>query len=72
MYWYNPCTRCTEMRSVPHTDEEATALLGGNINSGYFVDEYERLRDAGMSVQEALTMTGHVFRLKHLEFRAAR
>jgi len=72
MYWYNPTTRSTETRPAPHTDEEAIDLLYGHLNSGSFVAEYERLRDSGMNVEQALIFTGHEFRLRQLEFRAAR
>ena len=37
-----------------------------------FAAEYERLRETGMGVEQALIFTGHEFRLKQLEFRAAR
>ncbi len=72
MYWYNPTTRSTETRPAPRTDEEALALLDGSLNSESFVTEYERLRDSGMGIEQALIFTGHEFRLRHLEFRAAR
>jgi hypothetical protein len=45
---------------------------GGNFNTGAFVTEYERLRDSGMGVEQALIFTGHEFRLRQLAFRAAR
>jgi len=72
MYWYNPKTRCSETVPVPATDDEALALLEGDINSMAFAAEYERLRDTGMGIEQALIFTGQEFRLKHLEFRAAR
>jgi hypothetical protein len=72
MYWYNPKTRCTETIPAPRADTEALALLEGDINTAAFVAEYERLRETGMGVEQALIFTGHEFRLKHLEFRAAR
>jgi hypothetical protein len=72
MYWYNPKTRCTETICAPTTDEEALALLDGDINTMAFAVEYERLRETGMGIEQALIFTGHEFRLKHLEFRAAR
>jgi hypothetical protein len=72
MYWYNPRTRCTETSRVPETDEEALALLEGDLNTMAFAAEYERLRETGMGIEQALIFTGHEFRLKHLEFRAAR
>ena len=72
MYWYNPMTRSTESRPAPLTDTEARDLLGGNLNTNAFVTEYERLRDSGMGVEQALVFTGHEFRLRQLAFRAAR
>jgi hypothetical protein len=72
MYWYNPKTRCTETVPAPPTDREALALLEGDINTMAFAAEYERLRETGMGIEQALIFTGHEFRLKHLEFRAAR
>ncbi len=72
MYWYNPKTRSTETRPAPHTDEEARDLLDGHLNTGSFVNEYERLRDSGMNVEQALIFTGREFRLRQLAFRAAR
>ena len=72
MYWYNPKTRCTETRLAPRTDAEARVLLDGNLNTESFVTEYEKLRDSGMNVEQALIFTGHEFRLRQLAFRAAR
>jgi len=72
MYWYNPKTRCTETILAPETDADAVTLLEGDLNTLAFVAEYERLRESGMGVEQALIFTGHEFRLKQLEFRAAR
>ncbi len=72
MHWYNPKTRSTETRRAPETDAEAVTLLDDGLDMEPFVAEYERLRDTGMDVEQALIFTGHEFRLKHLEFRAAR
>jgi hypothetical protein len=72
MYWYNPKTRCSESIPAPTADEEAFDLLDGDLNTMAFVAEYERLREGGMGVEQALIFTGHEFRLKQLEFRAAR
>ena len=72
MYWYNPKTRSTESRPAPLTDSEARELLEDDLNTGSFVTEYERLRDSGMGVEQALVFTGHEFRLRQLAFRAAR
>ena len=72
MYWYNPKTRCTETIPAPTTDQEAVDLFEDDLNTMAFVDEYERLRESGMGIEQALIFTGHEFRLKQLEFRAAR
>ncbi|CAN5798661.1 hypothetical protein BH18ACT11_BH18ACT11_02290 [soil metagenome] len=72
MYWYNPRTRCTETIPAPATDKEALTLLEGDLNTAAFVAEYDSLRETGMDVEQALIFTGHEFRLKQLEFRAAR
>jgi hypothetical protein len=72
MYWYNPKSRCTETIPAPATDKEALALLDGDLNTTAFMDEYERLRETGMGIEQALIFTGHEFRLKQLEFRPAR
>ena len=72
MYWYNPKTRRTETIRAPETDQEALALLEDDLNTMAFADEYERLRETGMGIEQALIFTGHEFRLKQLEFRAAR
>ena len=69
LYWYNPKTRGTEQSSTPETDEEALNLLDGDLNSQAFVMEYERLRSAGMEIEQALVFTGHAFRLKHLQYQ---
>jgi hypothetical protein len=72
MYWYNPKTGITETRLAPQTDTEARELFYGDLNTEAFVTEYERLRESGMNVEQALIFTGHEFRLRQLEFRAAR
>jgi hypothetical protein len=54
------------------TDAEARDLLYGNLNTASFVTEYERLRDSGMGMEQALVFTGHEFRLRQLAYRAAR
>src|SRR5829696_3794952 len=54
MHWYNPRTRTVENTPAPSTDEEALQMLRGDINSGAFMSEYERLRsEEGMGVEEA-------------------
>jgi hypothetical protein len=44
-------------------------MLRGNHNSAAFVKEYERLRDDGMGVEQALIFVGHRFRIWHLRFQ---
>ena len=69
MYWYNPKVRSTEERSTPKTDKEALNLLGSDLNSEAFVLEYEKLRGAGMDIEQALVFTGQAFRLKQLLYQ---
>jgi hypothetical protein len=67
MHWYNPQSRTVENTPAPSTDEEALQMLRGDINSGAFMSEYERLRsEEGMGVEQAMTFVGHEFRLRHL------
>jgi hypothetical protein len=51
---------------APSTDEEAMEMLRGDLNSDAFIIEYERLREGGMSIEQALIFVGHEFRLRHL------
>ena len=45
-------------------------MLRGDINSGAFMAEYERLRDEeGMGVEQAMIFVGHEFRLRHLRYQ---
>jgi hypothetical protein len=69
MHWYNPKTWSAEDVPAPFTDEEALEMLRGNHNSAAFVKEYERLRDDGMGVEQALIFVGHRFRMWHLRFQ---
>ncbi len=70
MHWYNPATRTVEDTPAPSTDEEALEMLRGDINSGAFMAEYERLRDEeGMGVEQAMIFVGHEFRLRHLRYQ---
>ncbi len=69
MHWYNPRTMSVEDRSAPSTDEEALEMLRGDINSGAFMAEYERLREEGMGVEQAMIFVGHEFRLRHLRYQ---
>jgi hypothetical protein len=67
--WYNPKTKRPEDVPTPSTDEEALQMLSGDLNSAEFITEYERLRDEGMGVGQALIFVGHHFRLWHLRYR---
>jgi len=70
MHWYNPKTRTVENTAAPSTDEEALQMLRGDINSGAFMSEYERLRgEEGMGVEKAMIFVGHRFRLRHLSYQ---
>jgi hypothetical protein len=70
MHWYNPKTRSVEDITAPSTDAEALEMLRGDINSGAFMTEYERLRDEeGMGVEQAMIFVGHEFRLRHLRYQ---
>jgi hypothetical protein len=44
MHWYNPKTLSVEDTLAPSTDEEALEMLRGDVNSGAFMAEYDRLR----------------------------
>ena len=44
-------------------------MLRGDLNSGAFIAEYERLRGEGMGVEQALIFVGHEFRLRHLRYQ---
>ena len=69
MHWYNPKTRSVEDVSAPLSDEEAVEMLRGDLNSGAFITEYERLRNDGMGVEQALMFVGHNFRLVYLRYQ---
>ena len=70
MHWYNPQSRTVENTPAPCTDEEALQMLRGDINSGAFMSEYERLRsEEGIGVEQAMTFVGHEFRLRHLSYQ---
>jgi hypothetical protein len=61
MRWYNPTTRVAESALAPYTDEEAEDLLRGTTDSWVFLSEYERLREEGIGVEQALFFVGHLF-----------
>ncbi len=69
MHWYNPKTRGVEDIPAPSTDEEAFEVLRGDINSGAFMAEYERLRAEGMEVEQAMIFVGHRLRMVHLRYQ---
>ena len=69
MHWYNPKIRDVEDVRAPSTDEEAFEMLRGDLNSGAFMAEYERLRAEGMEVEQAMIFVGHYFRMVHLRYQ---
>ncbi len=69
MRWYNPRIRGVEDVPAPSTDEEAFEMLRGDINSGAFMAEYERLRGEGMDVEQAMLFVGHHFWMVHLRYQ---
>ena len=68
MHWYNPKTRTVEDTAAPSTDEEALEMLCGDMNSGTFMAEYDKLRRDGMGVEQAMIFVGHEFRLRDLRY----
>jgi hypothetical protein len=66
MHWYNPKAMSVEDTPAPSTDEEALQMLRGDVNSGSFIAEYDRLREEGMGVEQAMIFVGHAFRLRYL------
>jgi hypothetical protein len=59
MYWYNPTTQISERVVAPSTDEEAVDMLTGDLDSAEFVKEYNKLRDSGTPIEQALVLVGH-------------
>ena len=72
MHWYNPKTRVAETVGAPYNDEEANYMLGGATDSWAFVAEYERLREEGMGIEQAMIFVGHRFRMFHLRYQPLR
>ena len=69
MHWYNPKIMDVEDVSAPSRDEEALEMLRGDINSGAFMSEYERLlTEEGMVIDQAIIFVGHEFRLRILRY----
>jgi hypothetical protein len=70
MYWYNPKTMGAEDVATPSTDEEALEMLRGDLNSGAYIAEYERLRnEEDMPIEQAMIYVGHEFRMRHLRYQ---
>jgi hypothetical protein len=70
MHWYNPKTREVEDVAAPSTDVEAYEMLRGDLNSGAFIAEYDRLRtEEGMEIEQAMIFVGHEFRMRHLRYQ---
>jgi hypothetical protein len=71
MYWYNPTTQISERVVAPPTDEEAVDMLTGDLDSAEFVKEYNKLRDSGTPIEQALVLVGHESRLRQSEYQLA-
>ena len=70
MHWYNPKAREGEDVGSPTTDVEASEMRRGDLNSGAFMAEYERLRAGeGMEIEQAMILVGHEFRMRHLRYQ---
>jgi hypothetical protein len=69
MRWYNPKKRVAESVLAPYTDEEAEHMLRGATDSWAFLREYERLRDDGMGIEQAMILVGHTFSMWHLSYQ---
>ena len=69
MHWYNPKTMGVEDVPAPSTDEEALEMLRGDLNSDAFISVYERLRDEGLAIEQAIIFVGHHFRMVHLRYQ---
>jgi hypothetical protein len=45
-------------------------MLRGDLKSGAYIAEYERLRnEEGMPIEQAMLFVGHEFRLRHLRYQ---
>ena len=71
MHWYNPTTQISERVVAPSTDEEAVNMLTGDLDSPEFVKEYNKLRDSGTPIEQALVLVGHECRLRQSENQLA-
>ena len=69
MRWYNPKKRVAESVLAPYTDEEAEHMLWGATDSWALLREYQRLRDDGMGIEQAMIVVGHRFRMWHLSYQ---
>jgi hypothetical protein len=45
-------------------------MLWGATDSWAFLREYERLRDEGMGIEQAMIFVGHRFRMWHLRYQS--
>ena len=69
MHWYNPATRVSETVTAPYTDVEATYMFSGATDSWAFLREYERLREEGMGVEQAMVFVGQLFSTRHPRYK---
>ena len=68
MYWYNPKSGTSERVAAPSTDEQALHMLTSDPDSAEFIKEYGKLRRSGTSIEQALVLVGHEFRLRRPEY----
>jgi len=69
MQWYNPKAMSVEDALTTSTDEEALKIRCRHINLRAFMMEYDKLREEGMGVKQAVIFVGHEVRLRHLRYQ---
>ena len=71
MYWYDPTTRTSERVEAPSTDEQAIKMLADTKDSAELIKHYCELRRSGRTIEQALVLVGHKFRLRQPQYRQA-
>jgi hypothetical protein len=71
MYWYNPKRGTSERVEAPSTDEQVIQMLAGTQDSAEFIEEYCKLRRSGTTMEQALVLVGHEFRLRQADYQLA-
>ena len=69
IHWYNPKRRVAESVLAPYTDEEAEHMLWGGTDSWAFLREYERLREEGRGLEQAIVFLGQLFSTRHPRYK---